>query len=231
MIVRMTDSPAAYSAVVINIDSVTVHISTQDSLSGWYTISTVPASYDLLQLANGADTVIAGAAIPSGTYSQIRLHIGIGSYVVVDSGQFPLTIPSGQESGLKLNVHATLVPNTTYTLLLDFDAERSITVTGGGEYILQPVIRVVTSGTSTGNISGSIEPVVPGTAIWGLNEVDTVATHASSLGEFRLAYLPPGVYTVSITPGDPAYRDTTLPNIAVTAGQTTSLGTIVLTPN
>jgi hypothetical protein len=49
-------------------------------------------------------------------------------------------------------------------------------------------------------------------------------------GKFALALLLPGTYRVSVAPTSEAYADTTLDGVTVTAGNTTSLGTIVLTP-
>src|ERR1700730_9272281 len=41
-----------------------------------------PGLYNLLDFANGKDTILADATIPSGTISQIRLILGDNNYVI-----------------------------------------------------------------------------------------------------------------------------------------------------
>ena len=132
LVVRLTDAPAAYDAIVIVVDSVRVHIDSAESVGGWHTISTSPAMYDLLQFTGGKDTVIATGEIPAGYYSQLRLYINPSSFIVVDGVNLPLVVPSGAESGLKLNIQANIAAGTQYVVALDFDASHSIVVTGAG---------------------------------------------------------------------------------------------------
>jgi hypothetical protein len=139
-----------------------------------------------------------------------------------------LDISSGSQSGLKLNIHATIEPNTTYTLMLDFDAARSIVVSGNQSYKLKPVIRTVASETA-GTITGTVDPPSAGPTIWAYGQSDTLTTTTDPTGAFKLAYLLPATYTVQIVPSDTTYRDTTLTGVLVTAGNTTSIGTITLT--
>jgi hypothetical protein len=227
--VRMIDSPGMFDEVNIQVDSVQTHITSSDSIHGWYTLNSTPATYDLLKLVNDADTVIGQADLPTGKYSQIRLYIGSGSNVVINSVQYPLEISSGSQSGLKLNIHATIEPNITYTLMLDFDAARSIVVTGNQSYQLKPVIRTVAAAT-TGNIVGTVLPPSAGPTIWAYSQSDTLTTTTDPTGAFRLAYLIPDSYSVHIVPSNTTYRDSTLTGVLVTAGNTTSIGTISLTP-
>ena len=72
--VRMIDSPGMYDEINIRLDSVQVHIASNDSLTGWYTLNSTPGTYDLLDLVNGADTVIGRANLPVGKYSQIQAY-------------------------------------------------------------------------------------------------------------------------------------------------------------
>ena len=203
--VRMIDSPGMFDEVNIQVESVQTHITSSDSIHGWYTLNNTPATYDLLKLVNGADAIIGTADLPVGKYSQIRLYIGIGSNVVINSVQYPLDISSGGQSGLKLNIHATIQPNVTYTLMLDFDAARSIVVTGNQSYKLKPVIRTVASAT-TGNIIGTVLPSSADPTIWGYSQSDTVTTATDMTGALKLAYLLPATYTVQIVPSDTTYR-------------------------
>ena len=54
-----------------------------------------------------------------------------------------LKTPSGQESGLKVQVHQEVTGGILYRLTLDFDAGRSIVKAGNsGKYLLKPVLRI-----------------------------------------------------------------------------------------
>lgn len=231
MQINMIDSPAGYDQVNIVVDSVQVHVSTSDSTSGWTTLNRTPTTYDLLKLVNGANAIIGSAKLPTGQYSQIRLYIGSGSNIVVNGVTKSLNTPSGSQSGVKLNVDATIQADITYNLTIDFDANKSIVKSGAPSnptYSLKPVIRAVATST-TGIIAGTISPASTRPSIWAYGTLDTVSTSADTLGGFKLLYLNPDTYKVYISPKDTLYKDTTLTNVSVTTGATKSLGTITLT--
>ncbi len=229
--ITMIDSPANFSQVNIVVDSVQAHISTSGSTGGWYTLNNVPATYDLLTLVNGANAVIGQDTLPAGNYSQIRLYIGTGSNIVLNSQTHALTTPSGSQSGIKLNVHATIQAGMTYNLTIDFDANQSIVVTGAPinpKYILKPVIRTAATAT-TGIISGVVSPDTVSASVWAITGIDSSSTSTDASGGFKLYYLNPDTYQVFIAPKDNAYLDTTISNVTVTASNTTALGTVILT--
>ena len=228
--VNMIDSPGAFDAVNIVVDSVQAHIASSDTTSGWVTLNSTPKTYDLLQLTNGVNAVIGQAVVPAGQYSQVRLFIGSGSSVVVAGTSYPLTIPSGVQSGLKLNVDATIQSNITYVLTLDFNVNQSIVVTGnpiGGTFLLKPVIRVITT-ASNGAITGTVLPDSARPTVTAFNSADTVSTVADTSGNFTIGYLSSGTYSLQIVPSDTTLSDTTITNVSVTDGQTTKVGTISL---
>ena len=230
--ISMIDGPAAFTQVDIVIDSVQAHISTADDNSGWYTLNNVPTNYNLLTLVNGVSTVIAEDTLPAGKYSQIRLYVGDGSTVTVDGQEQPLTTPSGSQSGVKLNVDATILDGITYELTIDFDAGQSIVTTGAPtpKYILKPVIRVVTTAT-TGIISGIVLPDTVSANVWAVLGSDSTSTSTDATGAFKLFNLSPDTYKVHIipiAPNDTAYSEMTISGVVVTVGSTKDLGTINL---
>ncbi len=228
--INMIDGPGTFSAVNIVIDSIQAHIASSDSTSGWVTLNSAAGTYDLLQLVNGNSAMVANTSVPAGRYSQIRLFLGSGSNIVVAGASFPLVIPSGLQSGLKLNVDASVQSGTTYSMTLDFNVNSSIVVTGNplnGQYILKPVIRVIV-GPSNGVIDGSVLPHSALPTITAFNSSDTVTTVADTSGDFKVTHLSTGSYDVDIVPSDTTLNDTTLTNVNVTAGQTTNVGTIIL---
>lgn len=228
--INMVDSPGSFDAVNIVVDSVQAHIATSDSTSGWVTLNNTQGTYNLLQLTNGVNAVIGKATVPAGRYSQVRLFLGSGSDVVVSNVSHTLTIPSGMQSGLKLNVDATVQPNITYVMTLDFNVNQSVVVTGSpqsGKYLLKPVIRVITT-PSSGAITGTVLPGIARPSITATGSSDTVTTVADTTGNYTIGYLASGTYSLQIVPSDTSYRDTTLSNIGVVNGQTMKVDTVKL---
>lgn len=138
--VRMTDAPGAFDKVNIDIREVRVNL-TGDSATGWTTLNTKAGIYDLLTLQNGKDTLLATGQVTTGTLKQIRFILGSNNNIIVNGVEYPLTIPSGSESGLKINVDKKLNA-TLETLIIDFDAASSVKLETDGSYKLRPVLKV-----------------------------------------------------------------------------------------
>ena len=226
--ISMVDSPAQYDEVNIVVSRVEVHMA--DSSEGsWMVVNPVPHTYDLLELANGASVVLGDTFLTAGHYTQIRLILGDGSNVVVNGISYPLTIPSGMQTGVKLNHEFDIEPGNLYELMLDFNADASIHVTGNGRYMMSPVIRVMPVVTS-GRISGQVIPTDADATVWTLAGADTVTTFPDSEGFFSLMALPEGTYDVHVDPNNIAYSDTVVTNVDVSAGNITDIGVIDLNP-
>jgi hypothetical protein len=136
--VKLTDAPGDWQEV--NIDLKEVKVNFNDDSTGWVSLQTKDTIYNLLGLQNGLDTLIAQATVPSKTVKEIRLVLGSHNTIKVDDQIYPLTIPSGSESGLKIKVNKKLNA-TLETIILDFDAGASVTQEQDG-YKLRPVIMV-----------------------------------------------------------------------------------------
>lgn len=219
--VYLTDAPGNFQQVNVDIIGVEFKIENEATVN----LSVNAGVYNLLDFTNGVDTLIASSDVPTGMLSQVRLILGPNNSVMVDSVVYPLSTPSAMQSGLKLNVHSTLVEGVVYNLLLDFDANQSIVLTGNGDYILKPVIRVVstaTSGSIHGNVSTSLALPATISAVEGLNNYTTVT---DTNGFFLMQGIPAGTYSVTITPQTP-YVALTIPNVIVTVGNMTELGVI-----
>lgn len=137
--VRMTDAPAAYDSV--NIDLKEVEVKFAKDTNSWVTMQTTPGIYNLLGFQNGIDTLIAQGTYPADqVVKEIRLVVGNNNTIVVGGVSYPLTIPSGEESGLKIKVNKKLQA-TLETIVIDFDAALSISQEADG-YKLKPVIKL-----------------------------------------------------------------------------------------
>lgn len=226
----LVDSPAVLDSVIICVTRVEVHIAGSDSTSGWFVINDSTRYFDLLRLTNGASAVLGDSSLAPGHYTQIRLFIGEGSYVVDQGVKHDLEIPSGSQSGLKLIHQFTIESGKLYELLLDFNVEKSIVITGNGKYKLKPTIRVVPIVIS-GSISGQVLPLDAQPTIWTIYGTDTITTYSDLQGFFKLMALNQGVYDVNIIPADTMmYRDTVVTNVQVIANQETDIGIVTLQP-
>lgn len=219
--VKMTDAPGPYQAV--NVDLIGVEVTGNGGETVMLNVK--KGIYNLLDLTNGKSTLIATDTLQISKVEQIRLILGTNNTVVVDNTTYPLSTPSAEQSGLKLQVHQTLEQGIMYNVLLDFDANKSIVNTGNGAYKLKPVVRTIETAIS-GNIKGKITPVGSLAVVTAVDAVTNLSysTSVSATGEFLLMGLPSGTYTVTVTPVFPL-----LPviksTIVVTVGNTTDLGT------
>jgi hypothetical protein len=226
----LVDSPSAFDSVIIFVKQVEVHSSGSDSTSGWYVINDSLRSFDLLELRNGASAVLGDSVLPAGDYTQIRLILDEGNYVIDNGTKYDLTVSSGLQTGIKLNHPFTIEPNALYELLLDFNVDKSIHITGTGEYKLDPVIRVMPMVIS-GSISGHVLPLDAQTTVFTTIGPDTVTTYPDLDGFFKLMALPQGIYNVEMYPANAAFKDTVISNIYVVAAQDTNIGIIQLSTN
>lgn len=221
--VRMTDGPGPYDAVYIDLQSVEVTGNNGQSV----VLNTNEGIYNLLDFSNGLDTLIATSILNDADVKQIRLILGQNNTIVVDGVTHPLSTPSAEQSGLKLQVNQTLEADIENTILIDFDANKSIVLNGNGTYILKPVLRTIVT-ASSGIIKGTLLPadtmaVVSATSSTGVE----YTSNTNAFGQFQILGLPPGTYTITITPTLPLLPITVM-DVTVEAGTTTDLGVVEL---
>ena len=221
----LTDAPDTgdLTNVFITVSSLEVN-ENQDGAFGedgsWKVIALNPAKeYDLLTLTSGVREEIGELEITGGTrINQIRFVVDTAG-VSKDEGLTitPLVLPSGE---IKL-VNSFQVPlSGTLGITLDFDVRKSVIKTGEGTYSLKPAIRVILD-NEAGWIPGTTNPGAfvylykDGDYVEGIepDAADPVAlspafpnAYSSTVanettGEFKLAFIDPGVYDIVILDG------------------------------
>lgn len=220
--VKMTDGPGAYDAIFLSVKEIQVI-----SSEGQSTLAVGSNPFNILNFRMGKDTLIATQDIPSGRIQEVRLVLNdTGNRVVINGISYPLTTPSGQTSGVKLKIQDDLESGVAYTLLLDFDAAKSIVQTGNGKYILKPVIRAIPNAVS-GSITGIISPAASSPKIYAITGTDTLGTISDASGKFWFPGVSAGTYKVEIQPVSP-YLNKTIDNVTVVQGSVKDLGTITI---
>lgn len=247
--VRLQDTPVDEAEnVFVTIDRVEV-FRTGPMGEVKETLVSTPAQYDLLVLQNGVSAVLGTGEFPPGDYSSIRLIVAADSrsdidtlpadelknYIVIDGVPGALIVPSGAQTGIKLNHHFTLSPDEITVLTLDFDVRQSVHQRGHQNvFNLRPTIRLVDTVVS-GNIAGTVttsdaSPLPAGTVVSAQQAGVEVASAMpdATTGAYLLGPLLAGTYDlVVIAPGFDFMSEA---GVVVTAQQTTSGHDFVLTP-
>jgi hypothetical protein len=229
----ITDQPACgYDHVFITVEKVRVHQSGDavDGDEGWQEIPIIdaPKRIDLLKLTNGVLEALGQTVLPAGTYTQMRLVLAsnsttsmANSVVLSDSkNEEELKTPSGQQSGVKMNVNITVEPDKVADFVIDFDACKSVVKAGSsGQYLLKPVISVIPVVSEAGQrIIGYLDPTTLGAKtlvsaqMMTQNGVVVVKSTPPATGtefgliegQFVLYPVPPGTYNLVITSSDRA---------------------------
>lgn len=237
--VLLTDAPAdEASSLFVTFGAVRL-VPAGEGETGILTISEEGGMFDVLALRNGQTAVLGERDVPAGTYSQIRLVVENAELVFVDEEtgeerRHAVRIPSGEQSGLKINVQPPLVAQEgeVSEVLLDFDARNAIRETppGSGNYRLRPTaIRAVTqTGVLRGRVVDAGGEGIEGAlvTIWsGEEEVTTARTNRD--GYYRIISLTDGRYKVEVEAD--GYGGLRLEDVRITQGETTDLGAVTLT--
>lgn len=224
----ITDAPVDdATAVVVKFTAIELKPESGDA----FTVNLDPApSIDLLALAGGSSReLLSEREVPAGRYTWVRLLIDAqqdSSYIDLEDGRrFPLRVPSGSESGLKLIRGFTVAAGSVSNFTIDFDLRKSVIAPPGQapNYILKPVLRIVDNlqvGTLTGTVAAAWVPdgcmplvylftganVVPDDLdsaaapdVDPLVSVPVELDVASGEWRFRIAFIEAGDYTAAFT--------------------------------
>jgi len=246
--VYLTDAPSTtYSSVVVTIEGIQIH----DDVNGWVALNgTFPVTVDLLTLQYQQQ--LLGTVPLDGHYTQTRLLLssepGANTVTLLSDGStHDLVVPSGPQTGIKLIGQYTVETGRTTAIVIDFDPDKTIHLTGSDKYKLRPTIPLIVQQNALatyGALAGKIEPP----EAW---ETVTIAAYDASTdalaatcavtfpppgetptetdGTFRIA-LPAGTYYLKAEAAGFEPYDSQPTTWAVSLGTDTDVGIITLTP-
>jgi hypothetical protein len=155
--VHLTDAPLDLSnvaSVIVTITGVIVYPGVEgmddmydmDGMNGEepmpIPLMTVPETFDLLTLTDGATTLLAEGDLMEGFYQRIRIELSMAKLVYMDGTEEELKISSQK---VDIPIPFELRAGEEESITLDFDAAASVKVneTGNGKLILRPVVTPV----------------------------------------------------------------------------------------
>ena len=112
----------------------------QEGEGEWITIdiSDNMTTFDLLKV-KGIEEFFGEAEVEAGKYTQMRLVVDKAEVALGDNEPQEAEVPSQK---LKFVRPFDVVPGEVTTILIDFDADKSVTVTGAGKIIVKPVVKL-----------------------------------------------------------------------------------------
>ena len=178
-----------------------------------------PRQVDLMSLTGTRSLdLLDQELVSAGHYQWLRLTLDedpAQTYIIDSLGQHELTIPSGDNNGLKLNRSFTVSPDTNNEFTIDFDLRKSVHMTGEGTYIMRPTLRMVETALSaslSGTLDSSLVTAGCSPGVYLFNEGDAVddldgtddAIYSVALPEqgpyeYSAGFLPAGNYTIAFT--------------------------------
>lgn len=254
--IRLSDNPVDFNAVNVDIQRVEVLVLPDSCRGGrdddgprnhcdydndgnngnnnncavWDTLDIRAGVYNLLDLSNGVDTLLATGLTIEGKIKKIRLTLGTQNSVVIDSVSYPLSLWNGHNR-VTISVRGDDVDEITpgdLQLWLDFDAGRSIVKLTNNRFVLKPILRIWLP-PQTAALEGRVTPERAGAVISAISDNDTlVAFPDHQSGKFKIRGLRGATADVFINATRNGYRDTTLVGVQLQRGRTTDVGTIQL---
>ncbi|MDT8451600.1 MAG: DUF4382 domain-containing protein [Gammaproteobacteria bacterium] len=167
--VGVTDAPVdTAQKVIVEFSGVEIKPANGESISFDFTerCTADPAfcQIDLLTLTNGvSQQLLDDETVPAGQYNWMRLMVNAepitkDSYIVINDKEFELSIPSGAQTGLKLNRGFVVPAGGAADFTIDFDLRKSVhDPVGTSDYLLRPTLRIVDN-AEIGTLSGSVDP-------------------------------------------------------------------------
>jgi hypothetical protein len=141
--IRVTDPPPPdMDHIWVKLHSLEIH----KAGGSWITIDDVEETEPFdLKAIEGLEAYLASQVVEAGRYTQIRLGVEPGAVTVdidedIEGDEYDAKVPSEK---IKLVGTFEVVENGTTVITLDFDGMKSVHVTGSGNYMFKPVIKLI----------------------------------------------------------------------------------------
>ena len=127
----------------------------QDATGEWIVIElSGSTTFDLLDI-QGIEQYLGASDIASGKYTQVRLVVESVQVALGEGDLQDARLPSGE---LKINHLFDILPGEITEMVMDFEADKMVTVTGNGGIIVKPVIKLTTRQAKKPQGQGSQNP-------------------------------------------------------------------------
>ncbi len=201
-----------------DVDSDVDHEADDEDGGSWVTVATPMQTFNLMDIQNCLLEKLGSAKLPAGEFvTQIRLVLGttaidghpFANYVVINGSPEEIKVPSGSESGLKINLEkpVEIQEDGEVHVTLVIDPSKSLVFTGSGMILFKPVVKATVGGEAADAfVSGKVTSAADSSAIAGATVTATTTPNAAvensattgTDGSYRFC-VAPGTYTVTAT--------------------------------
>ena len=175
LILKLTDNPFPFddaesaNITITRVELIGADTTDEDNGSNRLVISNSAQAFNLLALRNGVTATVGDIPLPEGSWTQARFIVSDEASVVMkDSTIYSLKVPSGPQTGIKVNIgeiDLTAVEDTAI-VTVDFDVEDSFVVMGNSAtpagikgFLFKPVLKIASieiNGELLGSIDGAV---------------------------------------------------------------------------
>jgi hypothetical protein len=147
--IQVTDAPPDQEVTSIIVELTDIRVWREADDPGgegeWITVVEGPETFDLILLRDeGIEQLLGSVEITTGYYTQIRMDVVLLEAVIDgETATEGIKFPSEE---IKTTGNFNIEENMTTELLFDFDAEKSLKLTGEGKVIFSPVVKLIVTG-------------------------------------------------------------------------------------
>jgi hypothetical protein len=155
--VMLTDSPFSDGkALLVTFSEVSAHATGGAFATLPFANNATSRTCDLKKLTNGAQDVLGTAPLTAGHYTQVRLVVSSATIYFDNPSSgtsacaTTIAAPAGSSASVNvpsgmviLNREFDVTSTGATSMLLDFNGDQSVIATGNGQYMMTPVISVV----------------------------------------------------------------------------------------
>ena len=227
--IQLADAPFDYGLVSqANVTVFKVEIANGEE---FLTLTEEEFAVNLLELTNGVTETLVDSEIPVGEYNLIRVYVKDASVVLNDGTVYNLKVPSGEQTGIKINVDPAIRVRggLTSELLLDFDVSKSFVARGNigkpnfNGFIFKPTLKAVnlsTAGTLAGTVVTGETPLEGAQVSVIVADTVNTTTFTDLTGGYTILGLAEGIYGVTVELE--GYEPQSVNGIDITSGNKTT---------